>query len=161
MKADFSTLAVLFNLILQSAGLAALGSLLSRKGVEDLVADLRRAIGPDRGDERPDEKYVARKVKALRGELFSTWMVLLHLMNLGILVAVVVVLVIGPEVVFSSAEGELAEPLSPAQLAVYWVWFALNVIGYVVKGASPTVQWFRLAYAAKAWLKKYGTQAGR
>ena len=161
MKADFGTIATLFGLFINSAGLGALASLLGRKETESLVGTLGQAVAKDRRDERPDARYVKIKLRSLRGQLFSAWMFLLHFLNVGILVGMVVVLVIGPNEIFSPVEGELAEALTPAQLAVYWVWFALNVIAYLVKGVSPTVQWWKLVRGAQEWLKNHETRPRR
>lgn len=158
MKADFGTLEALVGLALNSAGLAALGGLLARDEVRELVKELREAISQNLGDRRPTPEFVRRKREALGRQLFSVWMLLLHLLNLGILVALAAILVIGPQNVFDPVEGELAEPLTPAQLVVYGLWLVLNLIAYLVNGVSPTRRWWRLWCEAKAWLAKHEKQ---
>lgn len=154
MKADFTTLSALFAFILNGAGLSALYHLLTQSDTKETVSALRGAIAKNLGDERPGPKHVRKKVEALGAELFSFWMVLLHFLNISILVALVIFLIMGPDKLFSQAEGELAEALTPVQLVVYWTWFFLSLIAYMIKGVSPSLKWWRLWREGKAWLRE-------
>ncbi|MBI2839442.1 MAG: hypothetical protein HYX75_14095 [Acidobacteria bacterium] len=154
MKVDLITL---FGLVLNSTGWAVLWALLERKEMQDLAAQLRDAIKPDWSENAPESEYVAKKLKPFSGQLFSIWMFLLHFLNVAFLATIVVVLFVGPEEIFTSAQGEQPEPLALWQLCLSWVWFGLNLLAYMARGVGPTVNFFMLWQQAKAWLRIHAT----
>ncbi len=157
MKADFESLSVVIGLLGNTALLATLVAELNGKELTQLAEGLRADLGIRFGADRPTRDFIERKRSELLQKLFSWSMVALHVAYVVLLLALALVLIIGPQKIFSSAEGELAEPLTSAEFALYWAWFAISLLIYLVSGFSPTFKLWRLSHEAKEWLDENGT----
>lgn len=155
MKVDTDTVTVVFSLVLNSSGMGALASLLDTRDMQSITSDLRDAIKPDRTTDAPDDDYVSNKLAALSAKLFSVWMMVLHAANIALFASLVAILYVGPDQVFITALGQKADPLAPWELVLYWVWLLFNVVTYLVKCVSPTLELFRLRRRAKKWIADY------
>jgi hypothetical protein len=160
MKVDSDTVTVIFGLVLNSAGMGALAGMLDRRELQDITSALRDAIKPDRSDTAPEDVYVANKLQPLSRQIFSAWMLLLHLVSIVLLVALAAVLYIGPEQFFQSVKGEQPDPMTYWERLAYWLWYALLIIAYLVKCVTPTIQLFGLRSQAKDWIKDYRERYG-
>lgn len=149
MKADFDSIFVAFGLILNGTTLTALGNLFDRPEAKSAVEQLRDALV---AIPKSDRNFVEKKRKALDNQLCSAWLILLHILNVLILIALACVVIIGPENIFPPTEAELAEPLTQWQRVLYSVWLFLNLILYTIRAVSPTAAWVRLRNKATKWL---------
>lgn len=149
MKVDFETLAAAITFIVNTAGVATLWWLLERSELNELKSDLGEAIKTNTSD----IGYVKRLRRKLRWELVG-WMLLLHVVNLGIYLALLAILLLGPQMLFSpSTAGALAEPLTPWEKVIYSVWLAISGLVYVARGVAPTLGFVALCVKAGRWLR--------
>lgn len=151
MKVDFETLATILVFIINSVGLAALWRELEKDEIKEIKDDLGNAIKSNISN----YGYVIRKRKKLSGLLISIWMILLHIINLIILIGLLLVLILGPENVFTDPiDGSLAEPLTQVERVLYWIWFGSFLLAYIIRGLVPTLDLIKLYIKSGQWLKK-------
>jgi ABC-type Na+ efflux pump permease subunit len=151
MKADFETIAAALAFIINGAGIAALWELLERKETKETRDDLSEAIKR----KISDYGYVKRLRKKLWSELLPVWLVLLHVVNLTIFIGLSIILIRGPERVFSpETAATLAEPLFPLTDVLYWVWLVLFLFAYIIRGFMPTLRLLRVQVKSSRWLRR-------
>jgi hypothetical protein len=113
---------------------------------EDLSVQLRTQLS------EPD--YVKRVRKKLFLQLIP-WILLLHLVNLAILAAAVVLVFWGPEKIANILPGFQASPLSTAAKSALGAWLLVNGITYLALCFMPTVRIVRLIQRAAKWVRDH------
>ncbi len=150
MKADFETIAAVLSFISNSVGIALLHFVLQQDKLKKNVSEIEESIK----SKMSDYHYLKRKRKSLIRMLWNPFLYILHLLNLSILTAIVIVLIYGP-IVFFGAEpsSSLSEPLTTTEERLYIIWLLGGLIGYSLKGIIPTFALFSLSFKSKKWLK--------
>lgn len=151
MKADFGTLAAVFGFITNSAGILALWSVLQR----DEIKEVKSALSSGIETKLANYGFISRQRKKLRSELFSIWLILLNLFNIIILLSLLLILILGPERIFSpQTAGAVAEPLLLWERVLYTVWFISCTLAYIIRGFMPTLQLWKLYTDSGKWLSE-------
>lgn len=153
MKADLNTLGPVIGFIVNGVGVATLAALLASSDLKDLQAKLSNVLA----EVYPDFGYVKRHRRELLWELLSPWTLALHVINLGIYVALLLILLIGPEKLFSpETAGALAQPLTGLEKLLYWLWLVLSALAYIARCFVPTIRLVKLYRKAGKWIRSNG-----
>jgi hypothetical protein len=153
MKADLNTLGPVIGFIVNGVGVATLAALLDRSDLKDLQVKLSNALA----EVYPDFGYVKRHRRKLLWELLSPWTLALHVINLSIYTALLLILLIGPEKLFSpETAGALAQPLTGLEKLVYWIWLVLSALAYIARCFVPTIRLVKLYRKAGKGIRSNG-----
>lgn len=117
------------------------------------LTELRKALSELLGTRTSDRHYVMEKRKKLILQLIP-WILILHLINLAILTAALVLLLWGPEKLSQILPGFQAFPLSTAATIALWLWLIVNGITYLSLCLMPTVSIVQLVLRAGKWLRE-------
>lgn len=143
---DATTAAIGF--LVNGAGLTTQRVLLERDELKEVKKELSAAIGT----QLSQPQYVER----LRGKLCSQlkgWVLVLHLLNLGIYAAVITFLVAGPETISQHVITLPISPLTPTARILLYVWLGLSGITYLALCFGPTVRYLKLIRKASQWMR--------
>ncbi len=159
MKVDINTIGPVIGFIVNGVGVAALIALLQKDELKNLQSNLTTALG----ELHPDYAgYVKRHRRMLLWELLSPWTLALHLINLGIYAALLLILSVGPEKLLSSqTAGALAQPLTSLEKLLYWIWLVSSALAYVARCLVPTVGLVRLYRKAGEGVRSNGPKKQR
>lgn len=148
--ADFGTLAAIIAFILNSASVATLVNLLGKPEVSNVSGEIREEIGKANAD----PGFVKRRTKKLLGIILSPWIILLHLINLGIYILLGFILVVGPEKIpVQWQSGTAAEVLTPLEFLIYSLWLIISILVYFINAIIPSFRLIHLYSRAKRWLR--------
>ena len=153
MKADLNTLGPVIGFIVNGVGVVTLAALLDKSELKDLQATLSSALA----ELYSDYGFVKRHRRKLLWEILSPWTLALHVINLGIYAALLVVLLIGPEKLFSpETASALAQPLTGLEKLVYWIWLVVSAVAYIARGFVPTIRLVKLYRKAGKGIRSNG-----
>lgn len=125
----------------------------------DELKELRKALSDLLGTRTSDRPNVMETKKKLIHQLIP-WILILHLINLAILTAAVLLLVWGPEKLAQILPGFQASPLSTAAKIALWLWLLVNGITYLSLCFMPTVRIVLLNQKAGKWLRDNSSPPG-
>jgi hypothetical protein len=149
VKVDFETLAAIISFLTSAAGVGGLIALLADTDFRELQKELGGLIKT----ERADYKYTKRKTQNVGWRLF-TGITILHLVNIGVYIVLLLVLIIGPERLPAALLADTAaEPLAPLEKILYSTWLVISILVYLFRCILPTLDSFVLYGRAKSWLK--------
>jgi hypothetical protein len=143
----------MIGFFVNSAAVATQRVLIERDELKKLQEDLSSLIKT----KLSDPYNVKQKRKKLILQLIS-WILLLHVINLAILAAAVVLLLWGPEKLAHVLPGLQASPLSTTAKIALWLWLLVNGITYLSLCLMPTVRSVRLIHRASKWMREHSSQ---
>ena len=147
---DFGTLSAIIAFVLNSASVATLVNLLGKSDISSLSSEIKGEIGKANAD----PGFIKRRAKKLLGIVLSPWVILLHLINLGIYIVLGIVLGVGPENLPTWLQsGTALEALTPLEFLIYSLWLFISVIVYFINAILPSFRLIRLYVEARRWLK--------
>ena len=153
MKADLNTIGPVIGFIVNGVGVATLRALLERSDLKELQGTLSAALA----EVFPDHGFVKRRRRLLLWELLSPLTLALHLINLSIYVALLLILWIGPEKLFSpQTAGALAQPLTGLEKLLYWIWLVVSLLAYIATCLVPTIRLVKLYKKAGEGMRRHG-----
>lgn len=151
MKVDFETLAAIMSFVMNAAGVATLALLLSDKELIELYEELSKTIKT----RLSNYGFVLRKRQNFGKTIFSPLVILLHLFNLVIFMALYLILIIGPENIHAAIfSGTIAEPLTLLEKIIYMTVISLNLLAYLSRCFVPTIRYLALYRKTKNWLNQ-------
>lgn len=145
-------IAPIIGFLVNGAGLATLYLLLADDDLKNLKTELSGAIAT-RHEATYD--YVKNRRKRLGKELRSPLKLSFHLMNIVIYVLLIMVLLVGPERLFSKiGMPSLAIPLTGTITILLVSWLVISGLAYLARAVAPTLRLISLFRQAGQWMSE-------
>jgi len=148
MKFDFETLGAIIAFLTSAASVSGLTALLDNADFKGILKTLGDLVNNNLADFTLTRRYTQN----LGWRLF-TGIFILHIVNLGIYVALLLVLIIGPD--HLPAALWVANPAAPFTLLeniLYATWLVISLLVYLFRCILPTIDAFSLFLTASRWL---------
>jgi len=148
--ANIDATSSMIGFFVNSAAVATQRVLIERDELKELRKDLASQVST----RVSDRDYVKEQRKKLIFQMMG-WILLLHLINLAILAAAVVLVLSGPEKLANTLPGLQASPLSSTAKIALWLWLLVNGISYLALCVAPSVRNVRLIHRAGKWMRDH------
>lgn len=151
MQVDFDTFGAIIAFLTSAAGVGGLLALLEDADLKGLQTSLGSLVSNDRSD----YDLIKKKTRNLGWRLL-TGIFILHLVNLVVYIALLLVLIIRPEGVPTALW--IADPAIPFTLLetiLYAAWWIISMLVYLFRCILPTISSISLYARALKWLRKH------
>jgi hypothetical protein len=144
--ADLDATTSIIGALVNGAAITAQRALLDREEIKKLKDELlgRNYLSQD------------QQVKQQRQSLVSQlrWIVLFHVINLGIFAAFILFLVIGPVTLSQYFPRIQGSPLTSTAKILLWLWLIISGLNYIALCLVPTFKLWQLTRETKKWLSE-------
>jgi len=152
MQAKMDAIAPIIGFLVNGAGLATLYFLLESADLNKLKSELSQGIA---AKHTATYDYIKDRREKLGKELRSTLKLSFHLINLIIYATLILVLLVGPERLFSKIGiPSLAIPLTGTKIILLVSWLVISGLVYLARAVKPTVQLISLFRKAGQWMRE-------